>query len=123
MASAKRFSLLKDYEFMADTYISIFATHHLEGLVFNHIPLIKKLNFREVITFKGLFGTLTEANAQNTINNEPIVAPDNTGYFEGSIGVENILKILRVDYVIRLNHRLEDRKDNQGFRFTMSLRI
>lgn len=123
LSSAKRFSLLKDYEFMADTYISFFAEHHLEGLIFNHIPLIKKLNFREVVTFKGLYGSLTDENAKNTINNQPIVAPDETGYFEAGIGVENILKIIRVDYVFRLNHRLEDTKDNQGFRFTMSLRI
>ncbi len=123
LSSSKRFSLLNDYEFMADTYVSFFAEHHLEGLVFNHLPLIKKLNFREVITFKGLFGTLTNQNATNTINNVPIVAPDKTGYFEAGIGVENILKIFRVDYVFRLNHRLEDTKNNQGLRFTMSLRI
>lgn len=123
LSSAKRFSLLKDYEFMTDTYVSFFAEHHLEGLFFNHIPLIKKLNFREVISFKGLFGSLTEQNATNTINNVPIVAPDKTGYFEAGFGVENILKILRVDYVFRINHRLTDTKDNQGLRFTMSLRI
>lgn len=123
LQSSKRFSLLNDYEFMADTYVSFFAEHHLEGLVFNHIPLLKKLNFREVITFKGLFGSLTDQNATNTINNVPIVAPDKTGYFEAGIGIENILKILRVDYVFRINHRLSDSKDNQGLRFTMSLRI
>lgn len=123
LSSSKRFSLLNDYEFMADTYVSFFAEHHLEGLVFNHIPLIKKLNFREVISFKGLFGTLTDQNATNTINNVPIVSPDKTGYFEAGIGVENILKILRVDYVFRINHRKEDQKENQGLRFTMSLRI
>jgi len=123
LSSSKRFSLLKDYEFMADTYVSFFAEHHFEGLVFNHIPLIKKLNFREVVTFKGLYGTLTDENATNTINDVPITAADKTGYFEAGIGVENILKILRVDYVFRINHRLSNTKDNQGLRFTMSLRI
>lgn len=121
--SMRRFSLLDDYEYMADTYTSFYAEQHLEGLLFNHIPLIKKLNLREVITFKGLYGSLSAENAKNTINGRPITAPDQTGYYEAGIGIENILKFLRIDYVFRINKRLEDNSKNQGFRFSTSIRL
>lgn len=121
--SLKRFSLLDDYEYMADTYTSFFAEQHLEGIVFNHIPLLKKLNLREVVSIKGLYGTLSDYNAKNTINNREITAPDKNGYFEAGIGIENILKVLRLDYVFRLNNRLEDSSKNHGVRFSVSIRI
>ncbi|MGB0428249.1 MAG: DUF5686 family protein [Flavobacteriales bacterium] len=118
------YSLLKNYEYLSDKYVSVFAEQHLEGWVFNHIPLLKKLDFREVVTFKGLYGTLDNKNKTQTIDGVLIDAPNKPGgYLEAAIGVENILRFFRVDYVFRLNRLTDESKYNQGWRLSFQFKI
>ncbi|GAK36604.1 hypothetical protein JCM15093_1777 [Bacteroides graminisolvens DSM 19988 = JCM 15093] len=49
-------------EFINDEYASWDLTYNMNGLILNSIPLIKKLKWREVVTFRGLFGNLTNKN-------------------------------------------------------------
>ncbi|MBN2236885.1 MAG: carboxypeptidase-like regulatory domain-containing protein, partial [Bacteroidales bacterium] len=100
------FNLMNYYEFINDEYISAFYTHHFDGLFFNHIPLLRKLNWREVITAKGIMGNLSEKNANYSVF-PPYSKSLTKPYYEVGVGIENIFKIVRVDFVWRLNH-LED---------------
>lgn len=120
------YSLLNPMEFAFDYYGSLDLTYWMNGLILNRIPLIKKLKLREVITYKILMGGLTEKNnpeynrnlfrfpgetKTSTLGNNP--------YMELGIGIDNILTILRVDYVWRLTYRNYDGVDRSGLRISL----
>lgn len=114
-------------EFINDEYASWDVTYYMNGLLFNRIPLIKKLKWREVFCFRGLWGHLTDKN--NPFKNgeglyafpEGSYAMDKTPYMEASVGIENIFKIMRIDYVWRLNYRNHPDVQNHGVRCTFRL--
>ena len=106
------FALMNPMEFVADSYTSWEAIYYMNGLIFNRIPLIKKLGWREVIDFKGFYGSLRPSNMPDPINsdglyllpreNHPLTG---TPYMELLFGIENIFKVLEIDYVNRLTYR------------------
>ena len=51
---------MKGLEFLNDRYAQFNLAWDLEGKIFNRIPLIKKLKWREYVAFKGMWGHLTE---------------------------------------------------------------
>ncbi|MBA3971264.1 MAG: carboxypeptidase-like regulatory domain-containing protein [Bacteroidetes bacterium] len=91
------------FEFVSDQYIQAFWQHHLSGLIFNRIPLIKELNLREVIGLNMAYGTLSAKNKSFNSNNGFTVM-DDVPYFEADLGVENILGAIRVDFLYRLTY-------------------
>jgi hypothetical protein len=96
-------NLMNYYEFISDRYASLFYIHHFDGYFFNKIPLMKKLKWREVVTGRAVWGTLTDQNKEYS------VFPTGSGelnkpYFEVGCGIENIFKVGRIDAVWRLSH-------------------
>ena len=116
-------------EFINDEYASWDLTYYMNGNLLNRLPLIKKLELREVFCFRGLWGRLTDKNnPAKTANPEGIYAfPEGAGtlgkapYMEASVGIENILKFMRVDYVWRLNYRDHPDVSKSGVRITMKV--
>ncbi len=120
------FSLLNPMEFAADKYVSLDMTYWMNGLIFNRIPLIKKLKLREVITFKGYLGGLSAKN-------DPARNPDlysfpadalcrqmhGRPYLEIGAGIDNIARIFRLDYVWRLTYRDTPCAPNSGLRASL----
>ena len=114
-------------EFINDEYLSWDLTYYMNGALLNRIPLIKKLRWREVFCFRGLWGHLTDKNdpAQNgeglyafpSVTQRMGRAP----YMEASVGIENIFNFLRLDYVWRLNYRNHPDIQVRGVRATMQL--
>ncbi len=108
------FDLMNPMEFINDQYASWDLSYHMNGLIFNRIPLVRKLNWREVITFKGMFGHLSEKNRPDPLNTGVLYKfPYESDqynylgtmpYMEIGVGIENIFKVLRVDYVRRLTY-------------------
>lgn len=106
--------LMNPMEFFTDQYASWDVSYHMNGLLFNRIPLIRKLNWREVITCRGMFGNLSEKNRPDPLNtgelyrlpyeNNDYRLLGKTPYVEASVGIENIFKVLRVDYVRRFTY-------------------
>ena len=99
-------------EFVADTYASWETIYYMNGLIFNRLPLIKKLGWREVIDFKGFYGSLRPGNQPDAFESNGLyLFPTQTTnfssqpYMELSFGIENIFKVLEVDYVRRLTYR------------------
>lgn len=105
------YSLMNPMEFANDWYASLDLTYWLNGLIFNRIPLVKKAKLREVFTFKILEGGLSHKNNPEydpTLYLFPSAQSrllKKTPYMEIGIGIDNILTLLRVDYVWRLTYR------------------
>ncbi|MAU17311.1 MAG: hypothetical protein CMH46_17430 [Muricauda sp.] len=99
------FPNLDFYEFVTDTYATVHLEHNFNGRLFSRIPLLRKLNLREIIGLRGAWGQLSEENiALSAPTNIPLMAPEDQVYWEYSLGVGNIFKILRIDFNFRGNY-------------------
>lgn len=109
------YNLMNFLEFVSDRYASVNIDQHFGGFFFNKVPLLKKLKWRETASFKALYGSV--GNNNNPLlnsavyqfpvdgNGVPITyALGNTPYVEASVGIENILKFVRLDFVKRLTY-------------------
>ncbi len=112
------FNMMNYYEFASDKYISVYLAHHFQGLFFNRIPLIRRLQLREVVSVKGLIGSLDDSHRQ-VMNYPEGLHGLSKPYFEVSAGIENIFKLFRVDAVWRLSYLDHENVDNFGVRMTM----
>ena len=93
-------------EFISDKYASAFIENHWEGLFFNKIPGINKLNLRFVSTARVLYGTLSSRHADIVIIPDYVKSFGQVPYVECSAGLENVFKVLRVDFVWRATHNV-----------------
>jgi hypothetical protein len=109
------FNGMNNYEFVADAFVAVNLTHHFEGLIFNKLPLLRRLNWREVASFRAVVGSMTADNLNhNQLNAFKVsaVGPNNYSgfrvpnrpYMEADIGIENIFKVLKFSAVWRLNY-------------------
>ena len=112
-------------EFLSDEYAEWDVTYYMNGNLLNRIPLIKKLKWREVFSFRGMWGHLTDKN-NPALNPEGLYrfpegsyTFDKTPYMEVGVGIENIFKFLRLDYVWRLTYRDHPGIQERGIRFRM----
>lgn len=110
------FSLLNFYDFVTDTYVSSHFEHHFNGFILNRIPLVRDLKLRSLLTFRAVYGTVSEANKAindgvvNSVGTQNIQynAP-NKIYYEYGFGFENIgygnLRFLRIDAIWRSSYK------------------
>lgn len=115
------FNMMKYYEFASDQYASVGVFHHFEGLLFNKIPLIKKLKWREVLTCKALWGSTNDKNKRALIFPVTLNALGAEPYIEMSAGIENILKVFRVDALWRSTYLRPRAIENFGVKFGFQL--
>jgi len=99
------FNNLNFYEFVTDEYATFQWNHNFNGRFFSRIPFMRKLNWREIIGVKGVYGTVSD---ENKSINPPFglvyKAPTRT-YWEYNVGIGNIFKVLRIDFSWRGNYR------------------
>lgn len=126
------FNLINNMEFLNDRYASIDIGWDMNGKLFNRVPLLKKLKWREFIGFKSLWGTLTDKNnpllAQNAGDETLMYFPEGANvmnpkrpYMELVVGVHNIFKIFHVQYVRRLNYNELSTAQKHGVRLMMRM--
>lgn len=132
------FNLINNMEFLNDRYASLDVSWNMQGKLFNRIPLLKKLKWREFVSVKCLWGTLTDKNnpflARNNNDDVLMMFPghyDESGkyfyssnvmdrkkpYVEIAAGIHNIFKLLHVEYVRRLNYNELPTANKWGIRF------
>jgi hypothetical protein len=90
------YNLLDYYDFVADEYVSMHLEHHFNGRLFSRIPYLRKLNLREIVGIKGVYGRVSENNKILNASGLQYVAPEDV-YWEYNAGVGNIFKVLRID--------------------------
>ncbi len=109
------FNMMNFLEFVSDQQVFVRIEHFFKGFFFNRIPLFKKLKLREVASFKMVYGSLRDSNNPNltpgiptfdtTTDDAPLTYLFTDGpYMEGSVGVTNIFRVLRLDLVKRFNY-------------------
>jgi hypothetical protein len=110
------FSQLDFYEFVTDTYASLHLEHNFNGRLFSRIPFLRKLNLREIVSFRTVWGQISDGNKALNASGLIYNAPDKEMYYEYSLGVGNIFKILRIDFNFRGNYL--DNPDARNFGIT-----
>ena len=124
------YNLMNFMEFAGDKYAALTLHQNLNGFLLNKIPLIKNLKLREVGSFKLLWGGLDDRNRPTPENGLLIFPKDDNGdtyihtlekkpYMEASVGIANIFKVLRFDYLWRLSYNDLPNVDNWGIRFSL----
>ena len=115
------FTCMDYYEFASDRWVSTMYEHNLNGLILGHIPLIRRLDLREILTVKAAWGTLSEANRKGTdVLPAEGLSTLETPYVEVGAGLSNLLRVIRVDATWRLTHR---RPDTRNFRVTVGFDV
>ena len=133
------FSMLSNMEFLNDRYTSLMVFWDLNGRVFNRIPLLRKLKWRECLGFNMLYGALSDKNnpEKNPGDSRLMYFPGhfmNDGsyqyssyvmgsqpYWEVYAGVHNIFKVLHVQVVRRMNYLDNPRAHKWGLRLKLNL--
>ncbi|MGY6561197.1 MAG: DUF5686 family protein [Luteibaculaceae bacterium] len=97
------FNTMNFFEFVSDRYVKGGFTYHMNGFLFNKVPFLKKLKWREVISAKAVVGDFNEANLQEMLFTQGLMELDKP-FAEAAVGIENIFKIVRVDLLRRLTY-------------------
>ncbi len=90
------YNLLNYYDFVADQYTSLHLEHNFNGKLFSRIPMLRKLNWREIIGVKAVYGSVSDENIALNASGQKYQAPVD-GYYEYSAGIGNIFKVMRID--------------------------
>ena len=109
------FNLLTSMEFLNDRFVSVDMNWDMQGKIFNRIPLIKKLRWREYVGAKMLWGALSdknnpylERNAQSDVlmyfPEDSYVMDPKVPYWEISLGIRSIFRFFQIEYVRRMNY-------------------
>ncbi|MBP1665007.1 MAG: hypothetical protein H6Q19_2147 [Bacteroidetes bacterium] len=116
-----QFTLMQTNEYMADTWASLQSELITYGILFNNIPLIKRLNLREIAGFKIAYGSQSDKNIQ-LMKLPETTSGFNKPYSEFSVGFTNLFGIISVQYTRRLTdtYKPNIRKSAVGISLVLS---
>jgi Family of unknown function (DUF5686)/CarboxypepD_reg-like domain len=127
------YNLMNFLEFVSDHYVSVNIDHNFNGFFLNKIPLIRSLKLREIISFKAIYGGLRDENNPEKTTTGLYKMPlyenglqrtyslSKTPYIEGSVGLGNIFKLIRLDLVKRFNYLDHPEVSEWGIRTRVKL--
>jgi hypothetical protein len=118
------FNMMNKYEFVHDKFAGFNVEHNFGNGIFRFIPITRKLKFRQFWTAKGLWGSLSEENTKlNFVPGNSFKALNGKTYIELGTGVDNILKVLRLDFVWRVLPTPRPKKSSERFGVFGSFRL
>lgn len=124
------FNMLHNMELFMDRKVFWSVAWDMNGKLFNRIPLLKKLKFREYVAFKGIWGKLTDKNnpACNPDDETLFILPKGSyaidshrPYMEVVAGIHNILKFFSIEWVHRLAYNDHPATKKNGVRFGLQV--
>jgi hypothetical protein len=95
------FNMLNYMEYVHDKYLHGYFEYHLGGFFFNRLPLFKRLGLREVLSAKTMIGSFSNKN-QDIVELPSSITPMKNPYLELGVGVENIVRLVRIEAVWRV---------------------
>lgn len=116
------FNMMNYLEFVNDKYLYLYVDYYLNGFLFNRVPLMHYLGLREVVGFKAMVGAMSEKH--KTMLDLPSKVYDlDGGYIELNAGIENILKLLRIDAIWRVTNAKESGAPSFGIRAQLKVTL
>jgi hypothetical protein len=110
-----KFNLMNQMVYASDCFLSLMPEYHMNGILFNRIPLLRALELREVVSGKMIMGSLRKEHAEVLDLPQELRSLKNP-YMELGVGVENILKILRIEAIWNLSKNLQPNTSRFGIR-------
>ncbi len=109
------FACMNYYEFASDLWTTLFWEHNFKGFFLGKIPLLRRLQWREVASVRAAYGTIRKENngirGDDSFGSEMLFPEKmdklNRPYVEMGVGVTNIFRVLRIDTFWRMTHRYE----------------
>lgn len=101
------FYMLQAMEFVADEQISVRSILIGDDMLLSRVPLLNKLNAKELVSFKAIIGRLSKRNRDNDLYKIPAMSFEygSKPYMEASVGITSVLGMLRIEYVHRITYR------------------
>ncbi|WP_019949244.1 DUF5686 and carboxypeptidase-like regulatory domain-containing protein [Hymenobacter aerophilus] len=129
--NAGAYNLMRYFEFVSDRYAGLQLEHQFGGFLTNSLPGIKQLNWRLVATTNLLWGSVSDANRRiiptfDPVTGQPLPTFQSLGrvpYAEVGYGIENIFKIVRVDFLHRLTYRTRPEARNFGVKLSLKFSL
>ncbi len=118
------------FEFSSDRFVEFRYNHSFEGMIFNRLPLLRKLKWRALISSNILLGDLSQKNidiSQFTadVNGNPVLPFrewENKPYVEVGYGISNILKLITIQAFHRITY-LEGGVNSFGIKGSIAFRF
>lgn len=115
------FNMMNRWEFVHDRYAGINFEHNIGNGIFRWFP---KLRFRQFWTAKALWGGLSAKNRSlNFKEGHSFQSLDGKTYLELGTGIDNIFRLLRIDFVWRVLPTTLTRQNDKNFGIFGSFRL
>lgn len=115
------FNMMNYYEFASDQYAMATLIHHFDGFFLNKIPLMRKLKWREVASFRAVYGSVSNSNKDALVFPSTLYSLNRGPYMEAGAGIENIFRFFRVDCFWRLTYLDNPRVKPVGVRISLQV--
>ncbi len=101
--NSSAFNLMSRFEYLSDRYAGFNLEHNVGSGIFRFTNFTRKLKWRQFWNIKTLWGSLNDENAALNYTTNNFKTLNGKTYIELGTGIDNILKILRLDFVWRLS--------------------
>ena len=128
------FNLMDNMEFLSDRCLSADITWDIGGKIFNRVPFVRDLRWRECLGVKAMWSSLTSKNNpyEAGCGTDGVLMPfpddvhvmsGSTTYVEIMAGVHNVFRFSDIEYVRRLTYLGHPTAKRQGVRFRFKLQF
>jgi hypothetical protein len=118
------FNMMNRFEFISDRYAGVNIEHNIGNGLFRLIPITRKLKFRQFWSAKTLWGSLSNENTRlNFVGTNAFQRLNGKTYMELGTGVDNILKLIRVDFIWRVLPKPLPKDLQKNFGIFLSFRL
>lgn len=116
------FNMLNYMEYIHDKYLHAYLEYHLNGFFFNRLPLLKRTGLREVLSAKGMIGSLSDRH-QEIVEFPLSISRMSNPYIELGAGVENIFRMFRIEAIWRVRPESLQGAPNFGIRVKFEIKL